>query len=133
MTFAQKGIGDVHLTMESEAVMEVNESNGELQIVYPAESILHEPPVAVVDKNVDRKGTRAVAEAYLKFLYTKEGQEIIAKHYYRPTDPEIAAKVSGQFQDLVRFAITDLVPNWDEAQSKFFADGAVFDSIYSKN
>ena len=132
MTFAQKGIGDVHLTMESEAVMEVNESNGELQIVYPAESILHEPPVAVVDKNVDRKGTRAVAEAYLKFLYTKEGQEIIAKHYYRPTDPEIAAKVSGQFQDLVRFAITDLVPNWDEAQSKFFADGAVFDSIYSK-
>jgi sulfate/thiosulfate-binding protein len=132
MTFAQKGIGDVHLTMESEAVMEVNESSGELQIVYPAESILHEPPVAVVDKNVDRKGTRAAAEAYLKFLYTKEGQEIIAKHYYRPTDPEVAAKVAGQFQDLVRFPITDLVPNWDEAQSKFFADGAVFDSIYSQ-
>ena len=131
-TFAQKGIGDVHLTMESEAYLEVNEAKGDLEIVYPAESILHEPHVAIVDANVDRKGTRAAAEAYLKFLYTKEGQEIIAKHYYRPTDPEIAAKVAGQFQPIKLFPITRIVANWDEAQSKFFADGAIFDSIYSK-
>ena len=132
MTFAKKGIGDVHLTMESEAYLEVNEAKGELEIVYPALSILHEPHIAVVDAVVDRKGTRAAAEAYLKFLYTKEGQEIIAKHYYRPTDPEVAKKVADQFPPIKLFPITDLVSNWDEAQSKFFADGAIFDSIYSK-
>ena len=131
MTFAQKGIGDVHITMESEAYLEVKESKGELELVYPSSSILHEPHVAVVDKNVDRKGTRAAAEAYLKFLYTKEGQEIIAKHYFRPSDPEIAEKTAGQFQPIKMFLITDLVPNWDEAQAKFFADGAIFDKIYS--
>ena len=131
MTFAQKGIGDVHITMESEAYLEVKESKGELELVYPSASILHEPHVAVVDKNVDRKGTRAAAEAYLKFLYTKEGQEIIAKHYFRPSDPEIAEKTAGQFQPIKMFLITDLVPNWDEAQAKFFADGAIFDKIYS--
>ena len=131
MTFAQKGIGDVHITMESEAYLEVKESKGELELVYPSVSILHEPHVAVVDKNVDRKGTRAAAEAYLKFLYTKEGQEIIAKHYFRPSDPEIAQKTAGQFQPIKMFLITDLVPNWDEAQAKFFADGAIFDKIYS--
>lgn len=132
MTFAQKKIGDVHLTMESEAYLEVNESKGKLQIVYPPQSVLHEPHVAVVDQNVDRKGTRAAAEAYLKFLYTKEAQEIIAKHYYRPTDPEIAAKVAGQFQPIKLFPLTAICPNWDEAQAKFFADGGVFDSIYTK-
>ena len=131
MTFAQKGIGDVHITMESEAYLEVKESKGELELVYPSSSILHEPHVAVVDKNVERKGTRAAAEAYLKFLYTKEGQEIIAKHYFRPSDPEIAEKTAGQFQPIKMFLITDLVPNWDEAQAKFFADGAIFDKIYS--
>ena len=131
MTFAQKGIGDVHITMESEAYLEVKESKGALELVYPSASILHEPHVAVVDKNVDRKGTRAAAEAYLKFLYTKEGQEIIAKHYFRPSDPEIAEKTAGQFQPIKMFLITDLVPNWDEAQAKFFADGAIFDKIYS--
>ena len=117
--------------MESEAYLEVKESKGELELVYPSVSILHEPHVAVVDKNVDRKGTRAAAEAYLKFLYTKEGQEIIAKHYFRPSDPEIAQKTAGQFQPIKMFLITDLVPNWDEAQAKFFADGAIFDKIYS--
>lgn len=132
MTFAQKGIGDVHITMESEAYLEVKESKGELELVYPSVSILHEPHIAIVDKNVDRKGTRAAAEAYLKFLYTKEGQEIIAKHYYRPSDPEIAQKTADQFQPVKLFLITDLVPNWDEAQAKFFADGAIFDKIYSK-
>lgn len=131
MTFAQKGIGDVHLTMESEAYLEVAESKGNLEIVYPSQSIVHEPHVAIVDKVVDEKGTRAVAEAYLKFLYTPAGQEIIAKHYYRPIDPEVFAKVKDKFSEIKLFPITDIVPNWDEAQAKFFADGGVFDRIYS--
>ena len=130
MTFAQKGIGDVHLTMESEAYLEVKEAKGELEIVYPKLSILHEPHVAVVDKNVDKRGTRAAAEAYLKFLYTKEGQEIIAKHHFRPTNAEVAEKVAGQFQPIKLFLITEIVPSWDEAQAKFFADGGVFDQVY---
>lgn len=132
MTFAQKGIGDVHLAMESEAYLEVAESNGNLQIVYPSLSILHEPHVAVVDSVVDQNGTRAAAEAYLKFLYTPEGQEIIAKHFYRPTDPSIAAKVADKFPAIKLFLITEIVKNWDEAQEKFFASGAIFERIYSK-
>ena len=132
VTFAQKGIGDVHLTMESEAYLEVQEAKGDLELVYPTQSILHEPHVAVVDKVVDKKGTRAAAEAYLKFLYTKEGQEIIAKHYFRPTDAEVAKKVEGQFQPIKLFLITDLVPSWDEAQAQFFADGGVVDQVYEK-
>ena len=131
MTFAQKGIGDVHLTMESEAYLEVAESKGSMEIVYPALSILHEPHLAVVDSVVDEKGTRAIAEDYLNFLYTTAGQEIIAKHYYRPTDPEIAAKVADKFPKIKLFPITDIVPNWEEAQTKFFSDGAIFDRIYS--
>ena len=132
MTFAKKGIGDVHLAMESEAYMEVAEAKGGLELIYPSLSILHEPHVAVVDSVVDQKGTRDTAEAYLKFLYTPEGQEIIAKHFYRPTDPDVAAKVAGKFPEIKRFPITDIVASWDEAQSKFFADGAIFDNIYSK-
>ena len=132
VTFAQKGIGDVHLTMESEAYLEVNEAKGELELVYPSLSILHEPHVAVVDKVVDKKGTRAAAEAYLKFLYSKEGQEIIAKHYFRPTNVEVAEKVAGQFQPIKLFPITRVVADWDEAQAKFFADGGIFDQIYEK-
>lgn len=132
MTFAQKGIGNVHLTMESEAYLEVAESKGKLEIVYPKLSILHEPHVAVVDKVVDQKGTRAAAEAYLKFLYTTAGQEIIAKHYYRPTNPDVVAKVASQFPEIKLFPITDIVGSWEEAQAKFFADGAIFDNIYAK-
>ena len=132
MTFAQKGIGDVHLTMESEAYLEVNEAKGDLELVYPSLSILHEPHVAVVDKVVDKKGTRAAAEAYLKFLYTKEGQEIIAKHYFRPTNAEVAEKVAGQFRPVKLFPITRIATDWDEAQAKFFADGGIFDQIYEK-
>jgi sulfate/thiosulfate transport system substrate-binding protein len=132
MTFAQKGIGDVHLGMESEAYLEVAESKGKLEIIYPSLSILHEPHIAVVDAVVDQNGTRAAAEAYLKFLYTPEGQEIIAKHFYRPTDPVIAAKNAGKFPEIRRFPITEIVANWDEAQSKFFASGAIFERIYSK-
>ena len=132
MTFAQKGIGDVHLTMESEAYLEVAESKNNLEIVYPSLSILHEPHVAIVDSVVDQKGTREVAEAYLKFLYTPEGQAIIAKNYYRPTDPEAVAKFADKFPQVKRFALTEIVPGWDDAQAKFFADGAIFDSIYAK-
>jgi sulfate transport system substrate-binding protein len=132
MTFAQKGIGDVHLAMESEAYLEVAESKGNLEIVNPSLSILHEPHIAVVDSVVDQNGTRAAAEAYLKFLYTPEGQEIIAKHYYRPTDPTVAAKVASKFPEIKLFKISEIVANWDEAQSRFFASGAIFERIYSK-
>ncbi len=129
-TFSQKGVGDVHLTMESEAYLEVEEAKGQLEIVYPSISILHEPHVAVVDQVVDKKGTRDVAEAYLKSLYTPAGQEIIAKHHFRPTDPEILAKHKSDFQEIKLFALTEVVKGgWAEAQTKFFADQALFDQI----
>lgn len=126
-TFAQKGIGDVHLTWENEAVLEVAEAKGELEIVYPSLSIQAEPPVAVVHANVKRKGTAEVAQAYLKFLYTDAGQKIIAKHHYRPT----VAKL-GDFKELKLFDITQVAKDWDDAQKRFFADGALFDQIYAK-
>ena len=129
-TFAQKKIGDVHLTWENEAYPEVSESGGELEVIYPPISILAEPPLAVVDANVKRKGTRDAAEAYLKFLYTKEGQEIIAKNYYRPIDPEILKQHAASFPDLKRFPITAIAKDWTEASTKFFSDGGIFDSIY---
>ena len=129
-TFAQKGLGDVHLTWESEAHLEIEESKGELDLVYPTQSFLAEPHVAIVDSNVDRKGTRAAAEAYLNFVYTTEGQEIIAKHYYRPTNAEVLAKHRAQFPEIKLFKITDIAQDWDDAQTKFFAEGALFDSIY---
>ncbi len=130
-TFAQKHIGDVHLTWENEAHFEVREAKGELDIVYPPISIRAEPRVAVVDANVDRKKTRAAAEAYLKFLYTTEAQEIIAENYYRPTKPEILRKHSELFQPIELFEIRQIAANWDEADSRFFSDGGVFDQIYS--
>ena len=130
-TFAQKGIGDVHLALESEAKLEVHEANGVLQIVYPPQSILHEPHVALVDRVVDQRGTRTVAEAYLNFLFTPEGQEIITRHHFRPTNPDILKAHSSQFPTIKMFLITDFVPDWDVANAKFFADGAIFDSIYS--
>ncbi len=129
-TFAQKQIGDVHLTWENEAYPEVTESGGELEIVYPPISILAEPPLAVVDANVKRKGTRDAAEAYVKFLYTKDGQEIIAKNYYRPIDPEVLKQHAASFPDIKRFPITAIAKDWTEAYARFFNDGAIFDSIY---
>jgi sulfate transport system substrate-binding protein len=131
MTFAQKGIGDVHLTWENEAHLEVKEANGELEIVYPPISVLAEPHVAVVDAVVDRKGSRAAAEAYLKFLYTPKGQRIIAKHHHRPTDPAILSEVKGQFPELRLERATTLVPSgkWDDVQKRFFAEGGVFDRV----
>lgn len=132
MTFAQKAIGDVHLTWENEAHLEVAEAGGNLEIVYPPRSVLAEPHVALIDANVDRKGTRAQAEAYLRFLYTPEAQEIIAKHHHRPTDPAVFARHKDRFPELDLRRATTLVPSgtWDEVQKRFFAEGGVFDQLY---
>jgi len=129
-TFAQKGIGDVHLTWENEAHLEVREARGELELVYPPVSIRAEPHVAVVDVNVDRKGTRHAAEAYLKHTYTDEAQELIARHFYRPINPEILARHGDVFKSVELFPITAVAADFDDAQSKYFAEGAIFDSIY---
>ncbi|MBS0658406.1 MAG: sulfate ABC transporter substrate-binding protein [Verrucomicrobia bacterium] len=130
-TFAQKGIGDVHITWENEAHLEVREAKGELEIVTPPISILAEPHVTVVDGNVDRRGTRAVAEEYLKFAYTDAAQEIIVKHFYRPTNEAILKKYTGKvFADLRRFAITEIAKGFPEAHKEFIAEGGVFDTIY---
>lgn len=129
-TFAQKKIGDVHLTWENEAHLEIAETPGELEIVYPPLSIRAEPFVAVVDANVDRKCTRAAAEAYLKFLYTEEAQHILAKHHYRPIKESVRKQHTDELPELHLFPITAVAASWDDAQQKFFASGAVFDNIY---
>jgi sulfate transport system substrate-binding protein len=130
-TFVQKEIGDVHLAWENEAQLEVKEAKGALELVYPSISILAEPHVAVVDSNVDRKGTREVAEAYLEFLYTDEAQNTIARHFYRPSNEKIGEKFVSSLPPLKRFSISEITPGgWAEAQTKFFADGAIFDGIY---
>lgn len=130
LTFARKKIGDVHLTWENEAHLEVQEAKGELEIVYPKASIRAEPHVAVVDANVDRRGTRAQAEAYLKVLFTKEAQELIAKHHYRPIDADVLAKHRDRFPAIELFPITTIARDFDDAQERFFAEGAIFDRIY---
>jgi sulfate transport system substrate-binding protein len=129
-TFAQKKIGDVHLTWENEARLEVQEAKGELEIVYPPLSIRAEPHVAVVDANVDRRGSRAAAEAYLKFLYTPQAQEIIARHFYRPIDDDVRTKHADVLPEIELFPITTVAADWDQAQEKFFAEGSEFDGIY---
>ncbi len=129
-TFAQKGLGDVHLTWENEAHLEVKEAGGALELVYPPTSIRAEPPVAVVDANARRKGTQAAAEAYLKFLYTDEGQEILARHFYRPVNESVLRRHRAVLPELPLFPITVVARNWAEAQQRFFADGGVFDRIY---
>jgi sulfate transport system substrate-binding protein len=126
----QKGIGDVHLTWENEAHLEVKEAGGDLEIVYPPTSFLAQPPLAVIDANVDRKGTRAAAEAYLKWVYTDEGQEIAAKNFYRPTNPVVLAKHAATFPNIALFPVTALGESWDAVNKKFFGDGGVFDQIY---
>jgi sulfate transport system substrate-binding protein len=129
-TFAQRGIGDVLLSWENEAKLALRESPGQFEIVYPSNSILAEPPVAILDKNVDRHGTRKVAEAYLQFLYTKEGQEIEAKNFYRPRDPAVLAAHAADFPKLPLYTIDDVFGGWAKAQATHFADGGVFDQIY---
>jgi sulfate/thiosulfate transport system substrate-binding protein len=129
-TFVQRGIGDVLLTWENEAHLALNESAGLVEIVVPSLSILAEPPVAVVDTIVDRKGTRAIAEAYLQYLYSQEGQEIAAKRFYRPRDPEVAARYAAAFPKVTLFTVDELFGGWQKAQMTHFVDGGVFDRIY---
>lgn len=131
MTFAKKRLGDVHLTWENEAYLEVAETHGELEIVHPPVSVLAEPHVALVDQVVDRKGTRAAAEAYLKFLYTEPAQEVIARHYYRPTVESVKQKTANRFPPITLFPARQLGPDWAAIQKRFFAEGGVFDRIYA--
>ena len=130
-TFVQRGIGDVLLSWENEAQLALKEQGGDkFQVVYPSNSILAEPPVALVDKNADRHGTRKVAEAYLQFLYSKEGQEIEAKDFYRPRDPAILAAHAADFPSIPLYTIDDVFGGWQKAQATHFSDGGVFDQIY---
>jgi sulfate transport system substrate-binding protein len=129
-TFVQRRIGDVLLTWENEAYLAVRESKGQVEIVVPSLSILAEPPVAIVDKVVDKKGTRAAAQAYLQFLYSPEGQEIAARHHYRPRDPAVAATYAGRFAAVKLFSIDEAFGGWQSAQQAHFADGGTFDRIY---
>jgi len=129
-TFVQRQIGDVLLAWENEAYLAIEETKGAIEIVVPSISILAEPPVTVVDKVADRRGTRAIAEAYLQFLYTLEAQEIVARHHYRPRDPEVAARHAGRFADVKLFTIDDAFGGWQQAQRTHFADGGTFDQIY---
>ncbi|MDC7683394.1 sulfate ABC transporter substrate-binding protein [Asticcacaulis sp. BYS171W] len=131
-TFVQRGVGDVLLTWENEAHLAVSEPGGEsFEIVTPPTSILAEPPVAWVDRVVDKKGTRVVAEAYLTWLYSDVGQEIIGKHYYRPSVPEIAARYADRFPSVTLSTIRDL-GGWGAVQAKHFEDGGIFDRITRK-
>ena len=133
VTFAERGVGDVLLAWENEGYLSLKEFGADkFDVVYPPSSILAEPPVAIVDKVVDRKGTRAVAQAYLDFLYTPEAQEIEAKNFYRPIDPTVAAKYAGKFPKLKLFSIDDTFGGWTNAQKTHFADGGVFDQVYKK-
>jgi sulfate/thiosulfate transport system substrate-binding protein len=130
-TFVERGIGDVLLAWENEALLSVKELGPDkFQVVYPSTSILAEPPVAVVDKVVDKKGTRAVAEAYLQYLYTPEGQEIAARNFYRPRNEAVAKKYASSFPKVKLFTLADVVGDWHKTQTVHFADGGVFDQIY---
>lgn len=129
VTFAQRGLGDVLIAWENEAYLAISEFGDKFDIVVPSSSILAQPPVAVVDKNAKKHGTEKVAEAYLKFLYTPEAQEIIAKNHYRPIDPAVAAKHAANFPKIELTTIAQF-GGWKLAQPKFFGDGGVFDQIY---
>jgi sulfate/thiosulfate transport system substrate-binding protein len=129
-TFVQRGIGDVLLTWENEAYLALRESGDTIEIVVPSMSILAEPPVTVIDEVVDRKGTRKIAEAYLQFLYTPEGQDIVARHHYRPRNADVAKKYAASFADVKLFTIDEAFGGWQAAQKTHFADGGTFDQIY---
>ena len=131
VTFVERGVGDVLLAWENEAFLAQREfGKDKFEIVAPPRSILAEPPVAVVDVNADKKGTRAAAEAYLKYWYTKDGQEIAARNSYRPRDPEIAAKYAASFPKVELFTIDEVFGGWTKAQKEHFAEGGIFDQIY---
>ncbi|MGC8102583.1 sulfate ABC transporter substrate-binding protein [Metapseudomonas otitidis] len=131
ITFVNNNIGDVLLAWENEAFLALKEQGGEnFEIVAPSLSILAEPPVSVVDKNVDKKGTRKVAEAYLQYLYSEEGQRIAAQNFYRPRNEKVAAEFANQFPKLELVTVDKDFNGWKEAQPKFFNDGGIFDQIY---
>ncbi len=130
-TFVERGIGDVLITWENEALLAIRELGPDkVEIVAPSLSILAEPPVAVVDKVADRRGTRKLAEAYLNYLYTEEGQTIAAQNYYRPTNEKVAKKYASQFPKLKLLTVDEVAGGWTKAQKTHFADGGVFDQIY---
>ncbi|MBN2309431.1 MAG: sulfate ABC transporter substrate-binding protein [Candidatus Hydrogenedentes bacterium] len=130
-TTFMRGIGDVLITWENEALLAVNKlGEDKFDIVVPSVSIRAEPPVALIDKNVDKHGTREVAQAYLEFLYTEPGQEICAKHYYRPSNAAVLEKFAAQYPEVDMFTIDEYFGGWDEAQAKHFSDGGTFDQIY---
>jgi sulfate/thiosulfate-binding protein len=132
-TFVERGLGDVLIAWENDALLSLKEFGADkFEIVYPSISILAEPPVSIVDKVVDRKGTREVATAYLQYLYTPEGQEIAAQNFYRPRLAEIAEKYSKQFPKLELFTVDDAFGGWTKAQGTYFDDGGVFDQIYQQ-
>lgn len=130
VTFTERGVGDVLLAWENEAHLALKGLGDKFEIIYPSVSILAEPTVAVVDKVVDKKGTRAVAEAYLSYLYTPEGQALAAKHFYRPRDKAVAEKHKALFPDLVLATVDDVFGGWKKAQETHFAEGRIFDQIY---
>ncbi len=132
VTFAQRGIGDVLLAWENEAYLALQEFGAGFEIATPSLSILAEPPVAVIDKVVDKRGTRDLAEAYLRFLYTPEAQAVIARNFYRARDPEVVGKTAFAFAPVKLFTIDDLFGGWTKAQNIHFADGGVFDRIVAK-
>ena len=130
-TFVERGVGDVLLAWENEAFLSLREFGPEkFEIIAPSLSILAEPPVSIVDRNVDKKGTRKVAEAYLQYLYSEEGQEIAARNFYRPTDAKVAAKYAKQFPQLALVTIDGAFGGWPNATRTHFAEGATFDQIY---
>ncbi len=133
-TFIEREIGDVLIAWENEAYLAVNElGKDKYEIVTPSLSILAEPPVSVVDKNVDRRGTRKAAEAYLEYLYSDEGQEIAAKHYYRPRSESVRQKYASRFQNVNLFTIDEVFGGWKKAQAAHFADGGIFDQILTES
>ena len=132
VTFAERGLGDVLLAWENEAYLSLKEFGADkFDIVYPSISVLAEPPVALVDKVADKHGTRAVAQAYLEYLYSPEAQEIAARNYYRPVDPAVAAKYAENFPKIRLFNVDDTFGGWAKAQKTHFADGGLFDQIYT--
>lgn len=132
-TFTERGVCDVFLSWENEAHLATKELGPDkFDIIVPASSILAEPPVTIVDKNVDKRGTREVAQAYLEFLYSPEGQDIAGKHYYRPIDPKAAEKYKDQLSPVELFTIDDVFGGWQKAQKAHFSDGGIFDQIYTK-
>ena len=132
VTFAQRNQGDVFLSWENEAYLLEKEFGNKVDFVYPSISILAEPAVALVDKNVDKKGTRAVAQAYLEYLYTEEAQDLIGKHFYRPRSAKAQAKYAKQLPKLNLFTIDEAFGGWDKASQVHFVDGGKFDQIYTR-